>query len=269
VLSCSWFHFMPNNALLFVLGILGWSLLVVGCHRQNEIALQPAEESVHLGRLSQNQSVKHIFAIKNGGDTPINIVDLRTSCSCTVPGSLRGLEEGLLPSNGTLFIPVVLHTGSRKGFLSADVVVFYEQIGSNTINALQLTLTGEIRADVAIAPETVDFGEVSDLASFPIVEEVEFLPLRDGIRFKGVRSSSELVKVSTSRSSRADAPKGTMLLSVEIDPQDVRKHGSIQETISVLSTSHSVPEFRCKVKAQLHESVSIHPRAVILRTDKG
>lgn len=75
---------MKNKTLILFI-----TLIIVSCNKKNEtnydknIAKVEFEKTYNFGNITHNDTVKHIFKVKNVGENPLKITRIGTSCGCT------------------------------------------------------------------------------------------------------------------------------------------------------------------------------------------
>jgi hypothetical protein len=130
------------SSLLVCFGILHWS-------RNMERDVTPGQQAyVRLGTRPAGTSLQHVFYIRNPGSTPLNIIGVKTSCSCTVVGKLPAV---LAPGERA---PVVVRaaTGDRTGSWSFSAVILAQHSAATELS---------IQADlVKRLPNKIEFGQI-------------------------------------------------------------------------------------------------------------
>jgi thiol-disulfide isomerase/thioredoxin len=113
-------------------------------------------ETVHdFGTAWSGASLKHTFVIRNGGDQPLKLATVKTSCGCT---AAKNYDRKIAPG-GEGKIPVVLNTKKVRNKFTK-----YVTINSNdpVTPRLRLAITGEVKQYVAVTPRNVSMGHIAE-----------------------------------------------------------------------------------------------------------
>jgi hypothetical protein len=110
------------------------------------------------GSVSQGQKVTHEFAVRNDGDSDLLIQRISPACGCTA----ASLSASAIKPGATEKIRVTFDTTGFYGSKTKSVHVL-----TNVPNDPEfvLRLKGEVVRGVKVAPERIEFGEVSPSAS--------------------------------------------------------------------------------------------------------
>ena len=86
-----------------------------------------AEANFDFGDIKQGDIVEHIFEFENGGNEPLIISDVRTTCGCTVPSYPKG---EVIPPGESGKITVRFNSRGKIGVQNKVVTIM-----SNAVNA--------------------------------------------------------------------------------------------------------------------------------------
>lgn len=170
--------------------------------------LQFEQLTYHFGFAGQNREVVHEFRFKNTGMSDLLIEVIKANCACqiTAPAS-KTFSPG--QSNS---ITVTCKTGREIGQLSETITVFSNDPDQPEI---PLKVVGMVRADYALDPEFLNFGEV-ERSLFP-VKTIRFIDVADGtLELKRVQASEEYLYTHTSV--LKDDPLKGYLIQVTVNP---------------------------------------------------
>jgi hypothetical protein len=96
------------------------------------IAIEPA--GFDFGQALQNKTLNHDFVLRNVGDEPLRIEDVRTTCGCTA--ALPNAR--VVPPGGQTRLQVSLQTRTSEGRLEKGVSI---RSNDPTRNVLEIKLT--------------------------------------------------------------------------------------------------------------------------------
>ena len=105
------------------------------------------------GTLARNAKTVYAFEIENKYATDVHIASVRTSCGCTSPTitqqTLKAYEKGAILAK--------FNTHTHSGKHRATLTVVFDK---PKFAEVQLVVTGYVRSDVEIEPQSVSFGDV-------------------------------------------------------------------------------------------------------------
>ena len=192
--------------------ILTLCLLLLGALPALAAAPQAVVEKpiVDVGKVKKGDPIRHTFVIRNAGDAPLEISEVKPSCGCTVADFDRQIAPG---ASGE--VSVVVETDAFGGGIAKAVTVFT----NDTENPkLSLVVKANVREPVVARPGYARFVTVLGQGADPSVQTVTAV---DGSDFEvlGVQSPYPFVKASHSRDGErwkvelkldSSAPAGTM-----------------------------------------------------------
>lgn len=103
------------------------------------------------GEVRQGDRLEQTFRLRNNGKVPLEILNVKTSCGCTVA---KTATEKLLPGEST-DLQVVFDTASFSDRTSKTV---YVSTSDPVRPTTAITLKADIRPEVVLEPAIIDFG---------------------------------------------------------------------------------------------------------------
>ncbi len=91
---------------------------------------------------------KFVFKFKNNGSKTVKILNVKSSCSCTIPQ----LDKSIYATNETGQINGTFYGGDKKGVQENEIIVFTDDISQPQI---KLTLKIKIKNEVELHPRLV------------------------------------------------------------------------------------------------------------------
>jgi hypothetical protein len=178
----------------------------------------------NFGAAPSGPPVKHVFKIRNAGTGTLTIDGVTTSCGCT---AAKPTKNSLAPGEES-DIAVTFDTISEKGPSTRTITVVTNDPKQRQ---LELTLKGDLRAQVEAAPPFVAFGIVKHG-----VEKTSRVTIADLVNDKELQvgpitNSSANVKVS--QEPRTDGKPGAMLTVTVLKSMPV---GPFDDTIKVATS---------------------------------
>jgi len=105
------------------------------------------------GEVEQGAKVEHVFKLRNAGDEPLRVANVKSTCACTV-GAVIGRD---VPSGGETWITVQLDTREIVGPTTKTVTVYSNDPAYPVIG---LSVRGVVLADLVVDPPLVYLGTV-------------------------------------------------------------------------------------------------------------
>ena len=143
------------------------------------------------GAVEQGAVVEHVFRLRNGGQAPLRVEQVKSTCACTV-GAVVGRD--VLPGDET-WVTVQLDTREIAGPTAKTITVY---TNDPRRPASGLSLQGTVLSDLVVEPPLVYLGTLE--AGTSRRREVRVRPGRPGgaVRVEGVRAPSFLqVRLTT------------------------------------------------------------------------
>lgn len=203
----------------------GLSPLIQGQASSGGIPKAEAIDPIYnFGTAPSGPPVKHVFKLRNAGTGTLTIDGVTTSCGCT---AAKPTKNSLAPGEES-DIAVTFDTISEKGPSTRTITVVTNDPKQRQ---LELTLKGDLRAQVEAAPPFVAFGIVKHG-----VEKTSRITIADLVNDKElqvgpVTNSSTNVKVS--QEPRTDGKPGAMLTVTVLKSMPV---GPFDDTIKVTTS---------------------------------
>ncbi len=171
--------------------------------------LQFEQVEYHFGFAGQNRDIVHRFRFKNAGTGDLLIKAIKSTCACqvTVPTS-----KTFVPGQ-TDTITVTCKTGRRIGQITETIRVLSNDPEHPEI---ELKIAGSVKADYALDPEFLSFGEVAQDLS--LLKSIRFMDVGDGtLELRRVETPDEYLL--THMSKLEDEPLHGYLIQVALNPE--------------------------------------------------
>jgi len=178
----------------------------------------------NFGAAPSGPPVKHVFKIRNAGTGTLTIDGVTTSCGCT---AAKPTKNSLAPGEES-DIAVTFDTISEKGPSTRTITVVTNDPKQRQ---LELTLKGDLRAQVEAAPPFVAFGIVKHG-----VEKTSRVTIADLVNDKELQVgpiTNSSVNVKVSQEPRTDGKPGAMLTVTLLKSMPV---GPFDDTIKVTTS---------------------------------
>jgi uncharacterized protein DUF1573 len=111
------------------------------------------ERNYDFGIILQGERVEHVFSLKNSGDAPLKIKQVRPSCGCTAVN----LSTQTIPPGGSGEIKTTFNSAGFQGKVRKEISV---ESNDAVAPVYSLTLVGTIREEIEVSPKILEFGKV-------------------------------------------------------------------------------------------------------------
>lgn len=198
---------------------------------------------VDVGKVKKGELIRHEFVIRNTGDAPLEISEVKPSCGCTVVEFDRKIAPGASGKVG-----VVIETAAFGGGIAKSATVFT----NDTENPkLSLVVKANVREPVVARPGYARFMTVEGQAVEPSVQTIS---TSDGgpVEVLGVKSPYPFLRVSHSR----QGEEWQVTLSLDRSAPA----GSMADYVLVRTDHPEQPEVKIAVSGLVRPIISVAPR---------
>jgi hypothetical protein len=213
----------------------------------------------NFGEVPHGTICAHRFTITNIYDVPMQVTEIRKSCTCLdfVP-----LTKTLQP-NETAELVVTMNTGKFVGF---NAQTFYVTFGPKYVSTAVLRVTATSRTDVSLNPGGIAFGTVA-LGTRP-TQSVS-------IKYSGKMRDWKLTEIApvqgpfdvrVTEVSRGGPFRGGAEYQVEVTLKPNAKAGPHSETLHIKTTDTAHPVVQVAVSAKIASPLEIAPGKVRFET---
>ncbi|HEY6837121.1 MAG TPA: DUF1573 domain-containing protein [Geobacteraceae bacterium] len=162
------------------------------------------------GTILQGKKVEHTFALKNSGDAPLLIKQVRPSCGCTAATvSSTTIQPG---KKGE--IKAIFNSANFYGGVSKSITV---ETNDPKTPAYNLTMTGTIIEEIEVNPRQLNFGPMKINVAKTLEFAIENRSARP-LRIISVKSSLPQATVKTRKN--LVNPGGRELITVSVTPKE-------------------------------------------------
>lgn len=209
--------------------------------------IEAPQSAFNFGWRDASASVTNRFVLRNAGDAPLYLSDIRTSCGCTRAEPER---RALAPGEETA-LEVRTALRGLNGRIRKSVTVV-----SNDPNTPQLSLwiEGDARAAVCLDPPNVSFGRIDPLHP-PAAETVRLAGYLTNVTIKTATSDTPAFTISC-------APDGqTLTVAPSLAPEPGACRGLAHVTLS----DPAQPTLALPLYAWADDLIRIAPAALAFR----
>ncbi len=251
------------------LALLMSSLFLLGCGPAEDVPqdLTVDGPAIHdFGVCRQGDILNHEFPLFNYSNQTIDIVELRSSCSCMVPGGEDGFKAEQIPPHGKVMLPVRFAIGGSQGTAAARLLVFYQSEDSKDREHLDLRVQATIQPDYLIEPRTVDFGEIDSLVQREVVRTVQVTPVAaKNLVVHSAISTNDLIATRIIPSNQGDSGYS---IEVAIDASKLTNEEKLESSLVVETNSKRLPKALVSLRGKHRTPASINPEVVIVESDE-
>lgn len=224
-----------------------------GSVRTEGPSLQVADSNHNFGKIAQGTAVRYEFILRNTGDAPLEIIEVRPSCGCTTAGDWpRTIKPG---ESGKL--PIRMETAQFAGAITKTIT-----LTTNDPSRPQTVL--EIKADiwtpVKISTPVLVFPALTD-PNQVVSRSVMILNQVDGrLRVTDLKIDNPIFNAELNET----VPGREFELVVSTIPPS--SEGTQTARITMKTSNDRMPELMVQAVATLLPSIQVAPTEIILPT---
>lgn len=207
------------------------------------------------GTVARNAKAEFVFPITNSYVEDVHIAAVRSSCGCTTPTILKDT----LKTYETGGLLVHLNTDRFQGQRGATLTVtidkpFYAEV--------QVQVSGYIRSDVLLTPDSVQLGDVDQGQAATRTLNIQYAGRRDW-QIVGVKASNPHVQASVAETARRTGLVGYQL-TVKLDEQ--APVGSLGDRILLITNDPSAPQIPVQLEGRVLSAITVTPGSLFMGT---
>ena len=201
---------------------------------------------VDVGKVKKGEPIRQEFVIRNAGDAPLELTEVKPSCGCTVAEFDKVIAPG-----GRGKVKVVVETDAFGGGIAKSVAVFTNDVESPRLN---LVVKADVREPVIVRPGYARFITVQGQ---PAEDSVQTVSATDGraIQVLSVASPYPFVEASHSRE---PGDEGRWRVELSLDPG--APVGPMADYVVVRTDHPDQPEVKIAVSGLVKPIISVAPR---------
>ncbi|MBA4064434.1 MAG: hypothetical protein C0501_12120 [Isosphaera sp.] len=218
---------------------------------------QPAPPVVthNFGEVPHGTLCAHTFTITNVYDVPMQVTEVRKSCTCLgyVP-----VTKTLQP-NDTAEFTVTMDTGKFVGF---NAQTFYVTFGPKYVSTATLRVQATSRTEVSVNPGAVAFGTVPQGSKASQSVTVKYSGRSRDWKLTEVVPVKGPFEVKVSEASRGGPLRGGAEYQVDVTLKPGAGPGPISEQVAVKTTDPAHPVVHIAVTGAVAAPVELNPSRV-------
>lgn len=207
------------------------------------------------GTVARNAKAEFVFPMTNIYVEDVHIAAIRSSCTCTTPTILKDT----LKTYETGGILAHLNTDKFQGQRGATLTItidkpFYAEV--------QLQVSGYIRGDVALTPDSIRLGDIDEGQPASGTLDVQYSG-RSNWRIVDVKSANPHIKASVSEGSRRYGSV-SYRLSVTVDGE--MPAGNLGDRVLLVTNDPSNPQIPVQIDGRILSAVTVTPGSLFMGT---
>jgi hypothetical protein len=211
-------------------------------------------EEFDFGTVEPGQVVTHNFLLRNGLRVPVEIANVRSSCTCTTAHDVIGQ---VVEAGGTTPLVVTLRTGDG-GRQQGNIDVYVKLPDGTVPEPKHLRVHAHAIQKYELSPRSIDFGVVT--ARRPVMKALRFRSLHAGVGVESVESSHPAFSVDATAMTAPDERE----IRITFDPGKVSGNGVLTSVVSLRANSRRSPECTIMVQARVDNLLDVEPRAIVV-----
>ena len=163
-------------------GVLAAPEATPAVNRPGPRIMSPAPE-FNYGSVDADTKIEHDFIVRNVGDAPLELANVKTSCGCTV----AALKQKTLQPGEETTITATLSNKGRQGPQTRHLTV---ESNDRVQPLYRLTLTGVAVTSINVEPRLLNFGRIADDDAHTQTIKVDIDKKKRPVRITSVESTS-------------------------------------------------------------------------------
>ena len=199
---------------------------------------------VDVGKVKKGEPIRHAFTVRNRGDAPLEISEVKPSCGCTVAE-----YDDVIAPGGSGRVEVVVETDSFGGGIAKSVTVFTNDVANPKIN---LVVKALVREPVVARPGYARFMTVQGQA---VDSNVQTISATDGSEIEVLSVSSPYPYLKATYSREEGGP-----WRVELSLDRGAPAGPMADYVVVTTDHPEQPQVKIAVSGLVRPIISVAPR---------
>lgn len=226
------------------------TVLVISKPQSSPMAEKPDVQTDEMlfdfGYAQHQQTITHIFKLKNVGNQPLDILDVDSSCSCTA--ALLS-EKTILPGE-TAEIEAKFETEYRRGRQTSTIKV---NTNDSDTPVIHFTLTGVVAGLARVVPNNLHLKHISNQEN--IHKTIEIYDPGDGrLKVKSIQSSSPYIKTRVRH-----IYKDGLIAKIFVTIKPGLPFGELEEKLTILTEGYRYPHVEVLVTGQVVGAIRLTP----------
>lgn len=224
---------------------------------KNRDQAAPALIQHNFGDVPHGTLCTHTFTITNIYDAPMQITDVRKSCTCL---DYTPMARVLQP-NETAEFTITMNSGK---FVGTNSQTFYVTFGPKFTSTAIIRVSANSKTDVTVNPGAVVFGTVAQNAKASQSVKLEYKGRSRDWKITEVASAPASLDVQVSETSRGGPLRGGVEYLVTVNLKPGAAPGPISEQISLKTSDPANPLIQIAVSGTIAAPLEAAPARVKL-----
>lgn len=213
------------------------------------------EPAFDFGEAENDQKITHEFVVKNAGDEPLELTEVKTTCGCTV----AELQTHLLEPGQETIVGVTFNLKGKQGPQHKRITVLSNDPDQPSYG---LELTGTALTTIMVEPSIINFGRIEDAE--PHEQKIIIKSMREGHTFN-------ILDVTASEDSPFKAALETVSPGKEYTVAAVSNPnlmpGTLSGRITVRTDDESRPAILVQVYGHVIGALQVRPDAINIQAN--
>lgn len=208
------------------------------------------------GMVAHGAVLTHKMTITNIYDVPMQIIDVRKSCTCLE----AVVPQQVLQPHDTAEITLIMNAGKFSGQNSQS---FFITFGPQYVSTAVIRVSANSRTDVMLNPGNVDFGVVAQGARPTQTVSLKYSGKQRDWKVIGVASTNGPLDVQVQSNGRGGLlGLGSPEFTVQVTLKEGVPAGPIQETVALRTNDPVAPLVQFAVQGNVQAPITVSPATV-------
>lgn len=215
----------------------------------------PAVITHDFGTVPQGTLLTHKLTITNIYDAPMQIIDVRKSCTCLDAVT----PQQVLQPHETAEITLTMNTAKFSG---ANAQSFFVTFGPQFVSTAVIRVSATSRSDVTLSPGQVNFGVVAPGAKPTQSVSVKYSGKQKDWKITGAAAVNGPYDVQIKEARGGLLGLGSPEYTITVSLKEGAAAGPLAETISLKTNDASAPVVQLAVTGTVQAPVTVSPGVV-------
>jgi len=213
------------------------------------------EKEFNFGLAGEGEKITHLFPFSNIGNSNLEIGEITTSCGCTAAVT----TAKVIPPDGHGEIKVTFDLSRRKGLQEKEIYINSNDPKEPTV---VLHLTGEVKTDIGLEPETLNLVNIPVGQS--VKREIKIVQVeKEELKIDKVEANPKYFSTALSGSQKET---GNKVFSLKVVLAPDAPAGMINEVITIHTNSKRRPRVDIPVLGNIVGKIIVKPTMLSLGT---
>jgi hypothetical protein len=251
-------------------------LTIAGCGGRSAPArglMAVGSEEHDFGECRQGDVLTHTFSLINNTETPVQIVQLTTSCGCFTVDNARELRVKPIAPGETVALSIRFTVPGVQDEASGRAVVAYRAAGdlpdAGAPSSVSLLAHVRVLPDYRISPSELDFGSIDGLSVQEVSRTLRIAPAAENVEVQKVSSPNDFLRAEIVGTKADDSGDDSGIdVRVTLDVSRFTQSRSFEGSLIIATNSKRFANALVPVRGEYAAPVQVEPSTILVGSDQ-